>query len=42
MMVIIILMIKFFGSLVVGEKSYLTDVASKTSEGFVKEIVYPP
>lgn len=42
MMIIIILMIRFFGGLVMGEMSYLTEVTNKTSEGFVKEIVYPP
>ena len=42
MIIIIILMIKFFGSLVIGEMSYLTEVANKISEGFIKEIVHPP
>ena len=42
MMIIIILMMKFFGSLIIGEMPYLAEVANKTSEGFIKEIVYPP
>lgn len=42
MMIIIILMIKFFGSLIIGETPYLAEVANKISEGFIKEIVYPP
>ena len=42
MMIIIILMIKFFSGLVIGEMPYLAEVTNKASEGFVKEIVYPP
>lgn len=42
MMIIIILMVKFFGNLVIGEMPYLAEVTNKTSKGFIKEIVYPP
>jgi hypothetical protein len=42
MMIIVILMIKLFGSLIIGEMPYLAEVTNKTSEGFIKEIVYPP
>lgn len=41
-MIIIILMIKFFGSLVIGEMPYLAEVTNKTFEGFANEIVLPP
>lgn len=42
MMTIIIFIVDFFGSLIVGEMSYLTRVTNKTFKGFPKEIVRPP
>ena len=42
MMVIISLMLSFFGNVFLGEMSYPTRATSKTSEGFINEIVHPP